>query len=184
VDLVLAADNAIVVGMVAATVAAHQRHRVIVIGITMAALMRIGFGLITIQLLQLVGLLFVGGVLLLWVAWKLWQNLRSGNNEGNAGEIGNQTSIRRAAFQIALADLSMSLDNVLAVAGVARHFPMILIFGIALSVVLMAIGATMVARVLERYQWIAYIGLGVILYVALSMIWAGAIDIKHYLLLT
>ena len=181
VDLVLAGDNVIVVGMVAATVAADQRRRVILVGIAMAALMRIGFALVTIQLLQVVGLLLAGGLLLLWVAWKLWRDLRSSAKQSESGSPHKPHSVGSAVFQIALADLSMSLDNVLAVAGVARDHPGILVFGLALSIVLMAVGATMVARALERYHWIGYAGLGVILYVAFSMIWMGAMELAPYL---
>jgi YjbE family integral membrane protein len=182
VDLVLAGDNAIVVGMVAATVVPAQRRRVIVVGIAMAVLMRVGFALITVQLLDLPGLLFAGGLLLLWVGWKLWRDLRSRDKESDSESSFKRQSFSRAVFQIALADLSMSLDNVLAVAGVARDHPVILVFGLVLSVVLMAVGATLVMRALERYHWISYVGLAVILYVALSMIWAGATDLN--LLLT
>lgn len=178
VDLVLAGDNVIVVGMVAATVAASQRRRVIIAGVAMAALMRVGFALVTVQLLHLPGLLFVGGLLLLWVGWKLWQNLRSNTIKSNSESPGDLKSVRHAVFQIALADLSMSLDNVLAVASIARGHPVILVFGLALSVVLMAVGATVVIRALERYHWIGYAGLAVILYVALSMIWTGATDLN------
>ena len=178
VDLVLAGDNVIVVGMVAATVAADQRRRVILVGIAMAALMRVGFALVTIQLLQVVGLLLAGGLLLLWVAWKLWRDLRSSAKQSESGSPHKPHSVGNAVFQIALADLSMSLDNVLAVAGVARDHPVILVFGLALSIVLMGIGATVVVRALERYHWIGYAGLAVILYVALSMIWTGAPDLN------
>ena len=174
VDLVLAADNVIVVGMVAATVAADQRRRVILTGIAMAAFMRVGFALVTVQLLNLPGLLFAGGLLLLWVAWKLWQGLRSSAQKSDSKSSRNPRSASRAVFQIALADLSMSLDNVLAVAGVARDHPVILVFGLILSIVLMGVGATVVVRALDRYPWIGYAGLAVILYVALSMIWTGA----------
>ena len=178
VDLVLAGDNAIVVGMVAATVAADQRRRVILAGIGMAAIMRVGFALVTVQLLNLPGLLFAGGLLLLWVAWKLWQDLRPNAKKSDSKTSRNPRSVKQAVFQITLADLSMSLDNVLAVAGIARDHPVILVFGLALSVVLMGIGATMVVRALERYHWIGYAGLAVILYVALSMIWTGAPDLN------
>ena len=181
VDLVLAGDNVIVVGMVAATVAADQRRRVILVGIAMAALMRVGFALVTIQLLQVVGLLLAGGLLLLWVAWKLWRDLRSSAKQSESGSPHKPHSVGSAVFQIALADLSMSLDNVLAVAGVARDHPVILVFGLALSIVLMGVGATVVARALERYHWIGYAGLGVILYVAASMIWTGATDLIPHL---
>jgi YjbE family integral membrane protein len=178
VDLVLAGDNLIVVGMVAATVAADKRRRVIIVGIAMAALMRIGFALVTVQLLNIPGLLFAGGLLLLWVAWKLWQDLRSSAKVSDSKSSGNPRSVRQAVFQIALADLSMSLDNVLAVAGVARDHPVILVFGLALSIVFMGIGATVVVRALNRYHWIGYAGFAVILYVALSMIWTGAPDLN------
>ena len=178
VDLVLAGDNVIVVGMVAATVAADQRRRVILAGIAMAALMRIGFALITVQLLNLPGLLFAGGLLLLWVAWKLWQDLRSSAKESDSRSSRKPQSVRHAVFQIALADLSMSLDNVLAVAGVARDHPTILVFGLALSIVLIGVGATVVVRALDRYHWIGYVGLAVILSVARSMIGMGAPDLN------
>ena len=181
VDLVLAGDNVIVIGMVAATVAADQRRRVILVGIAMAALMRVGFALVTVQLLQLPGLLFAGGLLLLWVAWKLWRDLRYSANKTDSGSLQKPNSVSRAIVQIALADLSMSLDNVLAVASIARNQPVILVFGLALSIVLMAVGATVVARALERYHWIGYAGLGVILYVAVSMIWTGATDLIPHL---
>jgi len=181
IDLVLAGDNVIVIGMVAATVAADQRRRVILVGIAMAALMRVGFALVTIQLLQVVGLLLAGGLLLLWVAWKLWRDLRSSAKQSESGSPHKPHSVSSAVFRIALADLSMSLDNVLAVAGVARDHPVILVFGLALSIVLMGVGATVVARALERYHWIGYAGLGVILYVAASMIWTGATDLIPHL---
>ena len=178
VDLVLAGDNVIVVGMVAATVAADQRRRVILAGIAMAALMRVGFALVTVQLLNLPGLLFAGGLLLLWVAWKLWQDLRSSAKKSDSDSSRKSQSVSHAIFQIALADLSMSLDNVLAVAGIARDHYVILVFGLALSIALMGIGATIVVRALERYHWIGYAGLAVIFYVALSMIWTGAPDLN------
>jgi len=178
IDLVLAGDNVIVVGMVAATVAADQRPRVIFAGIAMAALMRVGFALVTVQLLHLPGLLFAGGLLLLWVGWKLWQDLRSSAKKSNSKTSRELRSVKHAVFQIALADLSMSLDNVLAVAAIARDHPVILVFGLALSIVLMGVGATVVVRALDRYHWIGYAGLAVILYVALSMIWTGAPDLN------
>ena len=178
VDLVLAGDNVIVVGLVAATVAADKRHQVILAGIAMAALMRVGFALITVQLLHLPGLLFAGGLLLLWVGWKLWQDLGSSAKNSDNRSSRKPQSVNHAVFQIALADLSMSLDNVLAVAGVARDHPWILVFGLALSIALMGVGATVVVRALDRYHWIGYAGLAVILYVALSMIWVGATDLN------
>ena len=179
VDLMLAADNAIVIGLAAARVPAAIRPRVIVLGIAAAAVLRICFALVTVQLLQIVGLVLAGGLLLLWVCWKLWRELRTGNNKETAdGEpSASVKSLRQAIFQIIVADVSMSLDNVLAVAGIARHEPLILVFGLALSVALMAFGATLIARLLERYAWIAYIGLAVILQVALVMIWEGSREI-------
>ncbi len=177
VDLMLAADNAIVIGLAAASVPANLRPRVIMLGIAAAAVLRILFALVTVQLLQIVGLVLAGGLLLLWVCWKLWRELRNSRNnpEAGDGESSVQTkSLRQAVFQIIVADVSMSLDNVLAVAGIARHEPVILVFGLALSVALMAFAATLIARLLERYSWIAYIGLVVILQVALFMIWEGS----------
>jgi len=176
VDLMLAADNAIVIGLAAASVPAALRPRVIMLGIAAAAVLRILFALVTVQLLQIVGLVLAGGLLLLWVCWKLWRELRNSRNnpEADDGEPSAQSkSLRQAVFQIIVADVSMSLDNVLAVAGIARHEPVILVFGLALSVALMAFAATLIARLLERYSWIAYIGLAVILQVALFMIWEG-----------
>ncbi|MDP6949727.1 MAG: YjbE family putative metal transport protein [Arenicellales bacterium] len=177
VDLMLAADNAIVIGLAAASVPAAMRPRVIMLGIAAAAILRILFALVTVQLLQIVGLVLAGGLLLLWVCWKLWRELRSRNESTDSadGESGAPAkSLRQAIVQIIIADVSMSLDNVLAVAGIARHEPVILVFGLALSVALMAFGATLIARLLERYAWIAYIGLVVILQVALVMIWEGS----------
>jgi len=184
VDLVLAGDNAIVIGMAAATVPANQRRRVIVIGIVVAALMRIAFALITVQLLEIIGLLLIGGLLLLWVCWKLWQQLVQARDQATNASLGQKSpsSTKKAIWQIIFADLSMSLDNVLAVAGIARDHTVILVFGLILSIVLMAAGATIVARALERYRWIGYIGLAIILYVALSMIWSGTMEIKTELL--
>ncbi len=179
VDLMLAADNAIVIGLAAASVPAAIRPRVIVLGIAAAAVLRICFALVTVQLLQIVGLVLAGGLVLLWVCWKLWRELRTSNNKETAdGEPSAPAkSLRQAIIQIIVADVSMSLDNVLAVAGIARHEPLILVFGLALSVVLMAFGAALIARLLERYAWIAYIGLAVILQVALVMIWEGSREI-------
>ena len=177
VDLMLAADNAIVIGLAAASVPAALRPRVIMLGIAAAAVLRILFALLTVQLLQIVGLVLAGGLLLLWVCWKLWRELRSRNESSKSADeesVAPAKSLRQAIVQIIIADVSMSLDNVLAVAGIARHEPVILVFGLALSVALMAFGATLIARLLERYAWIAYIGLVVILQVALVMIWEGS----------
>ena len=182
VDLVLAGDNAIVIALVAASVPLSIRRRVIWIGIAGAALMRIGFALVTVQLLQIIGLLLAGGLLLLWVCWKLWRELAQhkqakDQGNGNSESSGKSKSTASAIWQIILADVSMSLDNVLAVAGVARGDSLILIIGLALSVALMAFAATLVARLLEKHRWIAYAGLAIILYVAVSMIWSGALEV-------
>ncbi len=183
IDLVLAGDNAIVVGLVAAGVPKHQRAKVIFIGIVAATVMRIGFALITVQLLQIIGLVLAGGILLLWVCWKLWRELRQGASDPEAAVDPDQVSSKsfgQAIFQIILADVSMSLDNVLAVAGVARDHPIVLVFGLVLSIALMAFAATLIARLLVNHRWIAYVGLLTILYVALSMIWEGSQEVLAF----
>ena len=199
VDLVLAGDNAIVVGMAAAGLPAKDRTRVIVIGIAAATLMRIAFAAVTVQLLQIVGLLLAGGLLLLWVAWKLWRDLRARRDTlGNAthgrnathgpsdsraggtdaaGEQAPPKAIRSAIIQIVVADVSMSLDNVLAVAGIARDHTWVLVVGLALSVAFMGLAATWIARQIEHRPWIAYLGLAVICYVSVAMIVEGAQEI-------
>jgi YjbE family integral membrane protein len=196
VDLVLAGDNAIVVGVAVAGLPVHQRARVMVIGIGAATVMRILFASLTVQLLQIIGLLLAGGLLLLWVSWKLWRELRAmriarlleaeraDESEGagpaiETGPVHKAKTMRDAVTQIVIADVSMSLDNVLAVAGVAREHAWVLIFGLALSVAFMGFAAVMIARLLDRYHWIAYIGLAVIFYVALKMIWDGAWEIAR-----
>ena len=186
VDLVLAGDNAIIIALVAASVPSSIRQRVIWIGIAGAALMRIGFALVTVQLLEITGLLLAGGLLLLWVCWKLWRelakhNLAKAQQDRQPEQTGKPKTTSNAIFQIMLADVSMSLDNVLAVAGVARDDSLILIIGLALSVALMAFAATLVARLLEKHRWIAYAGLAIILYVALSMIWSGTLEVMEFL---
>ncbi|HRO12362.1 TerC family protein [Amaricoccus sp.] len=195
IDLVLAGDNAVVIGLAAAGLPPDLRRKAIIIGILAATVMRISFALIATQLLNLTGLLLAGGLLLLWVCWKMYQELRVGHRaeeaaamealaEGDldadgtvAGTMPRKT-LRQAVTQIIIADVSMSLDNVLAVAGAAREHPVVLVFGLALSVVLMGVAASMIARVLNRYRWIAWVGLAIILYVALHMIWEGWHDIQ------
>jgi YjbE family integral membrane protein len=178
VDLVLAGDNAIVIALVAAGVPVAARQRVMFIGIAGAAITRVLFALITVQLLQVIGLLLAGGVLLLWVSWKLWRELRSRVLNTDNQNVAHQTkSTRQAVFQIIIADVSMSLDNVLAVAGVARDNTVVLVIGLTLSVVLMMFAATVVVRLLEKQRWIAYAGLAIILYVAMTMIRSGAIEV-------
>lgn len=184
-DIALAGDNAIVVGMAAASLPAEQRRKAIFIGILAATVMRILFALVTTQLLQIVGLLLAGGILLVWVSWKLWREIREQQEENNAeavleGEaVSTYTpkSFKAAVTQIVVADISMSLDNVLAVAGAAREHAWVLIFGLALSVVLMGLASTLVARMLTRHRWIAYVGLFVILYIALRMMWDGSMEV-------
>lgn len=188
IDLVLAGDNAIVVGMVAAGVAPELRRKVIIGGIAMAVVLRICFAGVTMQLLDIIGLTFAGGVLLLWVSWKLYRELRqqAAENMGAAaleGGDGNQMprkTIGSAIWQVAVADVSMSLDNVLAVAGAADDHPRAMIFGLLLSVVLMGIGATFIAGLLQRHGWIAYLGLAVIGYVSVSMMWRGSFELARY----
>lgn len=179
IDIMLAADNAIVVGALAAGLPAASRRKVIAIGVIAALILRIAFALVVTELMQLVGLVFAGGLLLVWVAWKMWRELRSGGEAEDAEDIAGKAAPKgfaQAAWAVAIADVSMSLDNVLAVAGAAREHPGILIVGLILSVALMGIAANLLARVIERYRAIAYFGLLVILYVAGKMIYEGAID--------
>ena len=184
IDLVLAGDNAIVVGALAAGLPAEQRRKVIVIGVLAALVLRIGFALIVTQLLQVIGLILVGGLLLLWVAWRMWRDLHhEGESWGSEEIVGDEHSGLRpaksfvgAAWAVAIADVSMSLDNVLAVAGAAREHPGILIVGLIFAVGLMGVAANIIARYIERYRWIAWIGLAVILYVAVRMIYEGWVD--------
>ncbi|MBN1240465.1 MAG: YjbE family putative metal transport protein [Gammaproteobacteria bacterium] len=191
IDLVLAGDNAVVVGMAVAGLPREQRARAMVIGIAAATLMRIGFASITVQLLQIIGLLLAGGLLLLWVSWKLWRELQEQRrqrktagepNDGlaeAAGEanIEGRKTMRQATTQIIIADVSMSLDNVLAVAGAARDHGWVLVVGLALSVAFMGLAAVVIARLLARHHWIAYVGLALILYVALRMIFDGTVEV-------
>jgi len=172
IDLVLAGDNAVAVGLAAGGLNPKDRGRVILLGLAAAVIMRIGFALVTTQLLGLIGLLLAGGVLLLWVCWKMWRDLRS-EGDVNAHEIPQPKSFRNAFLQILIADLSMSLDNVLAVAGAARDHPMILAVGLLLSIILMGVAANWIASMLSRHRWIGYIGLGIVLYVAIHMVWQG-----------
>jgi YjbE family integral membrane protein len=201
IDLALAGDNAVAVGLSASGLPPKQRKRAIVLGLAAAVVMLIGFALITTQLLKLVGLLLAGGCLLLWVCWKMWRELRAqGREEVQEGEaaleaatgvamgaspkaIPRAKTMGQALVQILVADLTMSLDNVLAVAGAAREHPAVLIFGLLLSITLMGVAATWIAKLLHRFRWIGYVGLVIVLYVALHMIWEGsrtvAIDLNH-----
>ncbi len=194
IDIALAGDNAIVVGMAAAGLAADQRRKAILVGIGAAAVLRIIFSMFTVELLEIIGLLFAGGLLLLWVSYKLWRELRDGSREtaleeaeADEDEAGGRNGTLRpaaarktfsqAVSQIVIADVSMSLDNVLAVAGAAREHMIVLVFGLALSVAMMGLAASLIARLLHRHRWIAYAGLAIILYVAVRMIWDGAHEI-------
>ena len=181
IDLVLAGDNAIVVGALAAGLTPDQRRKVIMIGVLAALVLRIAFALVVTQLLQIIGLILVGGLLLLWVAWKMWRELRHAGESPGSEEIhGDEHSGLRpaksfaaAVWAVAIADVSMSLDNVLAVAGAARDHPGILIVGLIFAVILMGVAANVIARYIERYRWIGYVGLLVIVYVAIKMIYDG-----------
>lgn len=183
IDLVLAGDNAVVIGLAAAGLPKVQRARAILVGIIAATVLRILFASIAIELLAIVGLLLAGGVLLLWVCWKMWRELRGPNrHDTEAALAGGSTRLPRksfaqAAWQIVVADISMSLDNVLAVAGAARDHPVALVFGLGLSIVLMGVAASFVARLLNRHRWVAYAGLAIILYVACDMIWRGGHEV-------
>ena len=182
IDLVLAGDNAIVVGALAAGLPPEQRRKVIMLGVLAALVLRVAFALLVTQLLQIVGLILAGGLLLLWVAWRMWRELRHPEecSPGSEEIVGDEHSGLRpaksfaaAAWAVAIADISMSLDNVLAVAGAAREHPGILIVGLVFAVALMGIAANFIARYIERYRWIAYIGMAVIVWVSFKMIYDG-----------
>ena len=182
IDIMLAGDNAIVVGALAAGLPPAQRQRVILIGIIAALVLRIAFALVVTQLMQIVGLIFAGGLLLLWVSWRMYRDLVLAGPD-DPSTLGDESSGVRpaksfasAAWAVAIADVSMSLDNVLAVAGAAREHPGILIIGLVFAVALMGVAANLIAQYIERYRWIAWIGLAVILWVAGKMIYDGYID--------
>ena len=189
IDLVLAGDNAVVIGLAAAGLPEAQRGKAILIGIVAATMLRILFAGLATQILQIVGLLFAGGILLLWVCWKMWRELRASSAEpikameaagavaGTNPEGRPRKTLVQATSQIIVADVSMSLDNVLAVAGAAREHPVVLIFGLILSVAMMGAAASFIARLLQNHRWIAYAGLIVILYVAVEMTYRGTLDI-------
>ncbi|MGT2516196.1 YjbE family putative metal transport protein (plasmid) [Sphingomonas panni] len=176
IDIMLAADNAIVVGALAAGLPADMRRKVILIGVGAALVLRVAFALLVTQLLQITGLVFAGGLLLVWVAWKMWRELRGEAGGEDAVTQAPPRTFASAAWAVAVADVSMSLDNVLAVAGAAREHPGILAIGLILSVALMGVAANVLARVIERYRWVAYVGLAVIVYVACKMIYEGLVD--------
>jgi YjbE family integral membrane protein len=184
IDVVLAGDNAIVVGMAAAGLPLAHRRRVIAAGIAAATVLRILFAFVALELLQtVIGMTLAGGLLLLWVAWKMQREIRNARPEIEAGGAATVRPPRKtpcqALVQIVVADLSMSLDNVLAVAGVARDHPFILGLGLVLSVALMGVASTYIARLLDRAFWLSWVGLGIITLVALRMIWEGGAQIVH-----
>jgi len=189
IDLALAGDNAIVIGLAAAGLPQAQRGKAILIGIVAATILRILFAGLATQILQIVGLLLAGGILLLWVCWKMWRELRASSAEpieanetagtvaGTNAEGKPRKTLVQATWQIIVADVSMSLDNVLAVAGAAREHPVVMIFGLALSIAMMGVAASFIARLLQNHRWIAYVGLAVILYIAVEMIFRGTLDV-------
>ena len=192
IDLVLAGDNAIVIGMAAAGLPKDQRKKAILIGVLAATVLRIVFALATTRLMAITGLTLAGGVLLLWVCWKMWRELRAGhaadagaevitgtdlNHDGGIAKGAPRKSFAQAAWQIVVADVSMSLDNVLAVAGAAKEHPGVLVFGLALSIALMGFAASFIAGLLQKHRWIAFVGLAIILYVALHMMYEGAFQV-------
>lgn len=199
IDLVLAGDNAIVIGLAAAGLPKELRTKAILVGIGAATIMRIGFALITTQLLGIVGLLLAGGILLLWVCWKMWQELREGAHEhdieamealanqdldadGAVADDAPKKTFAQAATQIVIADVSMSLDNVLAVAGAAREHPTVLVIGLALSIAMMGLAASFIAKLLNKHRWIAFVGLAIIVYVALKMMWEGWHEVQPFVM--
>ncbi|MRX49737.1 YjbE family putative metal transport protein [Paracoccus sp. S-4012] len=194
IDLVLAGDNAIVIGLAAAGLPKDLRNKAILIGILAATVLRIIFALMTTVLMGITGLLIAGGILLLWVCWKMWRELRAGHHDeavaaeealtgtdldasGRVSAKAPRKTFAQAAWQIVIADVSMSLDNVLAVAGAAKDHPTILVIGLAVSIALMGLAATFIARLLNKHRWIAYVGLAIIFYVALKMIYEGWHDV-------
>lgn len=199
IDLALAGDNVVAVGLAAVGLPAHLRRRAIVLGLSGAVVMLIGFALITTQLLKIVGLLLAGGLLLLWVCWKMWRELREQAGDDAAGievelevaagaDIGAQRrstakakTMGQALIQILIADLTMSLDNILAVAGAAREHPAVLVVGLLLSITLIGLAANWIAGLLRRFRWLGYAGLAIVLWVAAHMIWEGARDVSTHL---
>ena len=180
IDIVLAGDNAVVVGTAAAGLPPAQQRKVIMLGAALALVARVAFALIATQLLAIIGLLLAGGILLLWVAWKIWRELRANRHEEGAVDASAvPKTMGSAIMQVAIADISMSLDNVLAVAGAAHEHPYIMIFGLVLAIALMAVAAGYIARLIDRHRWIAYIGLVIVLLVAAKMIWEGGFEVFH-----
>lgn len=195
IDIVLAGDNAVVIGMAAARVPKAKRAKVVFWGLAAAVILRVALATVTASILEVIGLMFAGGILLLWVAWRLWRDLTEYNRETEGAEaldaaeeengggrfslFDDGASTRRAIIQIIIADLSMSLDNVLAVAGAAMDHVWVLAIGLMLSIALMGIAASLIAKILQRHPWVSYAGLIIVLYVALRMIWFGGWEIMQ-----
>ncbi len=181
IDLVLSGDNAIIIGMAVAGLPKENRGRIILWGVVGATVLRLVFAALTTQLLQIIGLTLAGGVLLLWVAWRMFRELRAHGKaemaQAEAAASAKPKTAGQAMMQIIVADVSMSLDNVLAVAGAARDHKVILWIGLVLSIVLMAVASNAIARILDRYHWIAWVGFAIIVYVAGGMIWAGTHEV-------
>ncbi len=180
IDLVLAGDNAVVVGMAVAGLPPRQRRRAIILGIGAATVLRIGLAAVTLELMQIVGLVLAGGLLLLWVCWRMYRELRR-STPAHAHRTPPAQTMTRALTMIAVADLSMSVDNVLAVAGAAREHPWVLVAGLSISVAMMGVAANLIAGLLERLRWIAWVGLLIVLSIALRMIWDGWHEVVHRL---
>ena len=179
IDIVLAGDNAVVIGLAAARVPVAMRKKVILWGLVAAVGLRIVMAAVAVQLLAIIGLTLAGGILLLWVCWRMWRDIRAAGS--HEIKVEPTTSLKNAIMQIIVADISMSLDNVLAVAGAARDHLDVLVVGLLMSVGLMGAAANYIAKLLERYRWIAYIGLAIVVYVALSMIYHGWSEVAKLL---
>ncbi len=181
IDLVLAGDNAVVIGLAVNGLPPEQRRRAILAGVAGATIIRIGFALVAVKMLALIGLTLAGGVLLLWVVWKSARELK--RNHQAAGVQANLPvagRLRTAIMRIIVADVSMSLDNVLAVAGAAHGHPGLLVVGLVVSVAMMGLAASLVARLLTRFAWLAWVGLAIVLYVSLTMIYQGSFQVLHH----
>ena len=191
IDIVMSGDNAIIIGMAAAGLPPELRKKAIFWGIIGATVLRIFFAVIVVQLLSIIGIKVIGGLLLLWVCWRMWQEIRAGATvediereaEENAKK-GPPKTLRTAMVNIVVADATMSLDNVLAVAGAARDHLEMLIFGLVLSIALMALTANYIAKLLEKHTWLGYLGLAIIAYVAIQMIWQGSGEVMDVINLT
>lgn len=181
IDLVLAGDNAIVIGLAVARLQAEQRRKAILVGVIGATVIRIAFALVAMKLLAIIGLTLAGGILLLWVVWKSARELHAQGREEPEAHNAAPASLGSAIWKIIVADVSMSLDNVLAVAGAARNHPVLLGIGLVVSVALMGVAASLVARIMQRFPWVAWIGIAIVLYVALHMIWEGWRQVAPYL---